>query len=219
MQRSKKHLIFLIGAFLVILIFFVYVQLWATFDQKEFIAIYNVDKILHAIGGVFIVSTLQYIWPNKKIGYAAAVLLLGTLVWEVFEWIALPDVREAFTSEHLRWKVDTIQDVVVGTIAGLIYLFTARYGKGKDTLSSGPAMQPIGGTNAFINAQKEQKERGKQQIINMLSTKPQIQNNDVEKLLGVSDATATNYLQELEDEGKIKQIGEVGRGVSYKING
>ena len=33
--------------------------------------------------------------------------------------------------------------------------------------------------------------------------------------LGVSDATATNYLEELEKEGKIKQHGDTGRGVFY----
>ena len=42
-----------------------------------------------------------------------------------------------------------------------------------------------------------------------------IANNDVQILLGVSDATATNYLDELEKEGKIKQHGEIGRGVFY----
>ena len=39
--------------------------------------------------------------------------------------------------------------------------------------------------------------------------KAKITNNDVEKLLNVSDASATNYLQELENEGKIKQVGKI----------
>ncbi len=41
---------------------------------------------------------------------------------------------------------------------------------------------------------------------------------EVEKLLGVSDATAGRYLQELEETGKLVQIGKHGRGVSYKLN-
>lgn len=44
-------------------------------------------------------------------------------------------------------------------------------------------------------------------------------NNDVEKLLGVSDATATRYLDELESEGKVRQIGKTGSGVYYVLNG
>jgi len=41
-------------------------------------------------------------------------------------------------------------------------------------------------------------------------------NNDIEKLLGVSDATATRYLDELEKEGLIKQVGKTGASVYYK---
>ncbi len=44
-----------------------------------------------------------------------------------------------------------------------------------------------------------------------------IRNNDVEKLLGVSDTTATRYLNELEKEQKIKQIGTVGHAVYYRL--
>lgn len=42
-----------------------------------------------------------------------------------------------------------------------------------------------------------------------------VSNNDIEKLLGVSDATATRYLDELEKEGKIHQVGTSGRSVFY----
>jgi len=40
---------------------------------------------------------------------------------------------------------------------------------------------------------------------------------DIEKLLDISDVTARKYLNELESEGKIKQIGEVGRNVHYVL--
>ena len=42
-----------------------------------------------------------------------------------------------------------------------------------------------------------------------------ITNDEVEKFLHVSDATATRYLSILEKEGKIKQSGKIGKGVSY----
>jgi len=44
---------------------------------------------------------------------------------------------------------------------------------------------------------------------------PQVTNDEVEKLLHVSDATATRYLSQLEQEGKIKQSVKTGKGVSY----
>ena len=43
----------------------------------------------------------------------------------------------------------------------------------------------------------------------------EITNDEVEKLLHVSDATATRYLSALEKEGKIKQVGKTGMGVVY----
>ena len=42
-----------------------------------------------------------------------------------------------------------------------------------------------------------------------------ITNDEVEKFLNVSDATATRYLSQLEKEGKIKQSGKTGHMVSY----
>ena len=42
-----------------------------------------------------------------------------------------------------------------------------------------------------------------------------ITNDEVEKLLHVSDATATRYLSTLEKEGKIQQVGKTGKAVVY----
>jgi predicted HTH transcriptional regulator len=41
---------------------------------------------------------------------------------------------------------------------------------------------------------------------------------DIEKLLEVSDTTARKYLNELEAENKIKQMGENGRDVYYTLS-
>ena len=49
----------------------------------------------------------------------------------------------------------------------------------------------------------------------MFLKKSKITNDEVEKFLHVSDATATRYLSQLEKEGKIKQSGKTGKGVSY----
>lgn len=62
----------------------------------------------------------------------------------------------------------------------------------------------------------ERKEQRKQIILKEIEKKRRITNNEVEKLLGVSDATATRYLDELEAKGKIKQIG-VKKGAYYTL--
>ncbi|MBU1092326.1 winged helix-turn-helix transcriptional regulator, partial [Patescibacteria group bacterium] len=41
-------------------------------------------------------------------------------------------------------------------------------------------------------------------------------NEDVQNLLGVSDATATRYMDELEKEGLVRQVGTSGPNVYYE---
>jgi len=67
----------------------------------------------------------------------------------------------------------------------------------------------------FIAKQIEQKVENKQKIIVFMQEHGKIKNNDVEKLTGVSGATAERYLDELEKEGKLTQHGTIGQGVFY----
>lgn len=67
----------------------------------------------------------------------------------------------------------------------------------------------------FITKQMEQKTENKQKILTFVQEHGKIQNNDVEKLVGVSNATAERYLDELEKERKLTQHGESGQAVFY----
>lgn len=62
---------------------------------------------------------------------------------------------------------------------------------------------------------QDRKRKKRDKIMQALVKKNKITNDDVEKLLHVSDATATRYLSALVKEGKIKQIGRTGAGVMY----
>ena len=64
-------------------------------------------------------------------------------------------------------------------------------------------------------ATQDRKRKKRDKIMQALTTKNKITNDEVEKLLHVSDATATRYLSALEKEGKIKQVGKTGHGVVY----
>ena len=52
-------------------------------------------------------------------------------------------------------------------------------------------------------------------IMTLFAKRTNITNDEVEKFLHVSDATATRYLEILEKENKIKQSAKTGKGVSY----
>lgn len=62
---------------------------------------------------------------------------------------------------------------------------------------------------------QSRKKKKLDKIMEFLSTRETVTNDEVEKLLHVSDATATRYLEQLEKEGKIKQSGRTGQSVSY----
>ena len=82
-------------------------------------------------------------------------------------------------------------------------------------------------------ALSERTESRKQKILNLMDSeavhqeelkacnvadiKKGITCDNVEKLLDVSNATARKYLNELESENKIKQIGASGRDVYYTL--
>lgn len=69
--------------------------------------------------------------------------------------------------------------------------------------------------SGLISEQEERKTKNKEKILEYIQANGKIQNNDVEKLVGVSNATAERYLNELEKEGHITQHGTIGKSVFY----
>jgi hypothetical protein len=65
------------------------------------------------------------------------------------------------------------------------------------------------------NAIQFRKRKKLDRVMSLFLKKSKITNDEVEKFLHVSDATATRYLSQLELEGKVKQNGKTGKGVIY----
>jgi hypothetical protein len=59
----------------------------------------------------------------------------------------------------------------------------------------------------FLESLKERKAKRLEKILQLAKEKGEITNDDVERLLRVSDKTATRYLNELVREGKLKRLG------------
>jgi len=80
------------------------------------------------------------------------------------------------------------------------------------------AIRANGGIPVLVEEQKREKAEHEKKILEFLkSAKAQgrITNDDVQNLLGVSDATAERYLNELEKESILAQKGEK-KGVFYE---
>ena len=98
--------------------------------------------------------------------------------------------------------------IIIAFAAGIIIGFLISYAYFK---SAGKA--PI---NSFVKKQSKKKKKNKEAISRYIREHGKIANNDAERLLKVSDATATNYLEELEQEGIVEQMGQ-GRSVYYQL--
>jgi len=63
---------------------------------------------------------------------------------------------------------------------------------------------------------QSRKRKKLDKIMILFLKKSKITNDEVEKFLHVSDATATRYLSQLEKENRIKQVGKTGKAVMYQ---
>lgn len=71
------------------------------------------------------------------------------------------------------------------------------------------------GSSDLIQKQGQEKAEHLQKIKDFMASKDKVTNNDVQELLGVSDATAERYLNELEKQGILRQKGE-NKGIFYE---
>ena len=71
------------------------------------------------------------------------------------------------------------------------------------------------GLTEYNQKLQEKKEQTKAKILEILKTKDKISNRKVTENLGISSATVRRYFDDLEAEGKVKQVGKRGRNVFY----
>jgi predicted HTH transcriptional regulator len=69
--------------------------------------------------------------------------------------------------------------------------------------------------NQYNEKQKEIKEQNKAKTMELFDQKGKVTNKNVAKVLNISSTTAFRYLEELEQEGKIKQNRRLGKFVYY----
>jgi len=102
---------------------------------------------------------------------------------------------------------------ILGVIAGSAVIFFFRKKMRKDKKLTPLEGKPLMG---LIDTQAKEKEENKRTILAFFKSHLQVVNNDIEALLKISDATATRYLEELEKEGQIRQVGKTGKYVYYE---
>lgn len=84
------------------------------------------------------------------------------------------------------------------------------------SLGKGRKEKTAEGLQEINEGRKQKAEEEREQVLELFAKHAEVRNDEVEKLLGVSDATATRHLSVLEADGKIEQVGDTGRGVVYR---
>lgn len=69
----------------------------------------------------------------------------------------------------------------------------------------------------IIGEQEKEKQENIEKLKGLIQNKERVTNDEVERFLNVSNATAERYLNELEKEGLLEQVGQIGQGVYYNV--
>ena len=103
----------------------IFIQFFASQGVIQLLYFYQVDKILHMLGGFFVAGTFF-----KSLRFRASVsflfLILVVILWEVFELVVLPDVSDLYRRNYALWRYDTILDFIVGMMGGLAAFISYR---------------------------------------------------------------------------------------------
>ena len=115
----------------------------------------------------------------------------------------------------------------ISIIAALLVLFSAMFNPVVSVALATIALIGLGAYSLLgkenkladipVSKQTEEKEQNKEAILGLMESGNQpLTNEHIRQMLGISEATATRYLDEMEKEGKVKQVGKTGAHVFYK---
>jgi uncharacterized BrkB/YihY/UPF0761 family membrane protein len=126
-RGSKGLLIFIVVALIVMAVWQIYSHIFIPKEYIETVLAYNIDKIMHLIGGMFVASLLVYIFgPQKFLSLIIAVLVVS-IFWELFELYFDTQVTYYFSHDKYGWVLDTVGDTLFalfGTVAATRFIKT-----------------------------------------------------------------------------------------------
>jgi DNA-binding transcriptional ArsR family regulator len=109
----------------------------------------------------------------------------------------LSEVERFILNKKLGNKMNVIYWLVGGVVAGIVI----------------GLLVPKKSRQIVIDSSKD---ANLEKVKELIAKSEKVTNDQVQKLLGVSDSTAERYLDELEKIGLIKQVGETGKDVYYE---
>ncbi len=98
--------------------------------------------------------------------------------------------------------------LLVVTVFAFVLLEAKKYG-------TKPAEELVGICN-FTSGRDNKRQANLNKILALFNTDSELTNTEIRNELKVSSRTVVRYMDELEKEGKVVQIGKIGYPVTYK---
>lgn len=146
-------------------------------------------------------------WTRRLLLTAFTYLTIGVYLW---------------TIEIQRPWLNAIVPAVAFMISTLIMPFFKklwlRNRNVEDNVEDAPPQSLLQGKSRELIEEKENfKKENLEKLRGYIKGKKRISNNEAEEVLNISNATAERYLDDLEKEGMLKQVGRTGRSVFYEV--
>lgn len=126
MKRNVLLIFIAVLTFSLMVFWMYYIHEKATFSEKNAVKNYHLDKIIHAIGGIFIISVAGFLKRRLSLSSALSSLIVVGLVWEIGELVFDPEVSRSFYTEFVRWRSDAILDLVACVAGGIAFYLLLR---------------------------------------------------------------------------------------------
>ena len=104
---------------------------------------------------------------------------------------------------------------MIVAVAGLLALL--HYARREAQREGTSTSKELAGICAAATHRTFMKEANKTKALELLAEQGELSNSDLRHAIGVSRRTVVNYMSELEKEGRVKQVGDAGRGVLYQL--
>ncbi len=122
-MNTRRQIIFIGFAFLVMLVWLIYTHFFMTDQLRRVIIEYELDKIIHAFGGAW-VAALFLLRGEKKIFRLLVFVVLIAVLWEMGELLFDPEVQYFFARSRNLWLQDSLSDIASAFLGAIVYRFT-----------------------------------------------------------------------------------------------
>lgn len=126
MKRNTLLIVIAVVTFSMMVFWLYYIHEKATFAEKNAVENYELDKIVHIIGGIFIIAVSAFLKGRLSLRSALTSLIVVALVWEIGELVFDPEVSRSFYTSFARWRADAIVDVLACIAGGAGFYWMLR---------------------------------------------------------------------------------------------